>query len=392
MKIVATSRATTEQLKEFQSHIDEFNEVIKRQEAERAAKSEEHPTSQPSPSPAVVESSRSSAVAESKPATPSQVNPAPPPNPPPSTPPAQAAVYNAAPNRPHQQQPPAALSSTGPGALPGLMHPIPQPTPAAGRGGPIGGYVGYPPPPPARPEPLIKHVVMEITSVPSGGHSACPDRWLFPEYAVLEMRPGGLEMICSFLVERKGSQIVSSASTEAAGADDGAEGKWKAGEEYYQPVSLTIKALNHKTIETIAKAAKTLPAVQQYMKEAMMKKKRAPVDYLVHQLPRERGHVSGDSMESGFVDSGVELASGSESEDDELKDFYGIYNNGGSSLVISGMIPLAYSIGQYLMPADTVCTAIRPEYNYRLVPSGKSYHAGRFVDYALGLYQCKKME
>jgi hypothetical protein len=31
MKVVATSKASPEQLKEFQVHIDEFNEVVRRQ-------------------------------------------------------------------------------------------------------------------------------------------------------------------------------------------------------------------------------------------------------------------------------------------------------------------------------------------------------------------------
>lgn len=191
----------------------------------------------------------------------------------------------------------------------------------------MAGYVGYPAPPPPRPEPIIKHIVMEITSVPAAGQSACSDRWLFPEHAVLEIRYGGLEMVCSFFVERRGSDILSSTGadgTEAESENDGTTGKWKAEQDYYQPVTMTIKALNHRTIETIARAAKPLPVVQEYMKEVMEKKERAPVEYLVHQLPRERSHVGADGSETGFVDSGVELGSESGSEDDELKDVYGI--------------------------------------------------------------------
>ena len=87
---------------------------------------------------------------------------------------------------------------------------------------------------------------------------------------------------------------------------------------------MTIKAMNHRTIETIARAANPLPAVQEYMKNVMDKKERAPVEYLVHQLPRERCHVGVEGAETGFVDSGVELGSESGSEDDELRDVYGI--------------------------------------------------------------------
>ena len=41
MKVVATSKASPEQLREFQRHIDEFNAVVKKQEAERAEKEKE---------------------------------------------------------------------------------------------------------------------------------------------------------------------------------------------------------------------------------------------------------------------------------------------------------------------------------------------------------------
>jgi len=196
------------------------------------------------------------------------------------------------------------------------MFPHPPPP----RPGP-GGFLTYPPPPPPRQEPIIKHIVFEMTNTASSTHSACPDRWLFPEFAVLEICYDGLDMICSFLVERRGSQILSNMGIQPSeGEDDLA---WKKEQDYYQPVTMTIKAMNHKTVETIARAAKPLPAVQEYMKGVMEKKERAPVEYLVHQLPRERPQA-GILEGTDFVDSGVELGSESCSEDDDLKDVYGI--------------------------------------------------------------------
>jgi hypothetical protein len=140
------------------------------------------------------------------------------------------------------------------------------------------------------------------------------------------MRYGGLEMICSFLVERKGSEILSrQGMTSPEDRTSAMHMKWKAEQEYYQPVTMTVKAVNHRTIETIARAAKPLPVVQGYMKEVMEKKERAPVGYLAYQLPRERSQMpTADSEMTTFVDSGVELGSESGSEDDELKDVYGI--------------------------------------------------------------------
>ncbi|OAL19323.1 hypothetical protein AYO22_09867 [Fonsecaea multimorphosa] len=332
MKIVATSRASPEQLKEFQAHIDEFNEVIRRQEAERVAKSESRPPSQQPPSTRTVVETSTQSPLESKPPVASPVPPGPPSNPSPVAASGRSSTFDPSQPQPRQHPspappgPPPAGPPVGPGVLPGVMHTFPHPPPPNGRGGPMGSYIGYhpqpPPPPPPRPEPFIKHIVMEITSVPSGNQAACPDRWLFPEHAVLEIRPGGLEMLCSFLVERKGSQMM--AGSEPAGENGEMDGKWQAEQEYYQPVTMSIKALNHRTIETIAKAAKILPVVQEHMKAVMSKKQRAPVEYLVHQLPRERSHVGVEGAETGFVDSGVELGSDSASEDDELKDVYGI--------------------------------------------------------------------
>ena len=253
MKVVATSKASPEQLKEFQKHIDEFNEVVRQQEIEREQQK------QASPQPA---------AATPKPAPPKAVSPAA----------SHPAMYNSAPKV----------------ATPTSAMPPPH-------------YSPYPTQP--RPEPLIKHIVVEFH-----GEGASPDRWLFPEYAVLDIRYGGLEMTVSYFVERRGSEIVKSL---AGGSDEEKEAlraKWKANTEYYQPITMHVRTNQHKTIETIARGAKTLPAVQEYMKNVMKEKKRASDEYLVHQLPREKPMVD-------FVDSAVEM--GSDEEDDVLKDFYG---------------------------------------------------------------------
>ena len=289
MQVVAVSKATPEQLKEFQAHIDEFNQVIRRQEAERIAKVEERSVNRAPSTPAGPPQLDGSTKLkpEVKPVTPKPPTPVQVPNPlaPPS-------VLPTAPAPTHTPAQPV--------SLPGVMHTFPP--------RPMAGYMARPPPPPPRPEALIKHIVLEITSIPSATQSACTDRWLFPANAVLEIHPSGFEMLCSFLVERKGSGDL-------------------ADKEFYQPMTMTIKVPQHKTIATIAQAAKPLPTVQAYMKDVMEKKERAPVEYLVHQLPREK--APGEAMENStpaFVDSGVELGSDSsvEDEEDELKDVYGL--------------------------------------------------------------------
>jgi hypothetical protein len=336
MKVVATSKASPEQLKEFQAHIDEFNEVIRKQESERSAKAEVRPAPKPvttTTGPPQLDGS-TDARPEVQPAAPKPSTPAQNAAVATSTPPlgaAHPATYQPPPPPPppRQQVPPS-----GTATLPGVMHRFP-PTPPAGPARSMTGYMGYPPPlppPPPRPEPVIKHIVLEITSTPSATQSACQDRWLFPEHAVLEIRPSGLEMLCSFLVERKGTDILTSMGGGEPATDDesgngsgsGSQAKFSADKEYYQPVTMMIKVMQHKTIATIAQAAKPLSVVQTHMKDVMTKKERAAVEYLVHQLPREKGSGGGEGVESGFVDSGVELGSDSDVEEDELKDVYGI--------------------------------------------------------------------
>ena len=228
MKVVATSKATPDQLRGFQAHIDEFNAIVKRQEAEKEAKARQ---------------------ATSTPYRNSPLNPTP-----------QFAAY---PMQPRQE--------------------------------------------------VIKHVVIEFTSPPVAGQAASTDRWLFPEHAVLDTQYGGTEMTCSFFAERKGADILASMKDLTSEEMQSMSNKWSTDTVYYQPVTMLVKAAQHRAIETIARSAKPLSEVQKYMQEVMEKKSRAPQDFLVHRLPREKSANPVD-----FVDSAVELSG----EDDELKDFY----------------------------------------------------------------------
>jgi hypothetical protein len=285
MKVVATSKASPEQLKEFQGHIDEFNALVKRQEAERAEKEKDNgkgKEQQPS------EGTASSATPQTREG--SEVRPPPPVSASPAPTVSRPATYNA--------------------VLPQVGTPSGAPSP----------YASYPPPPPqpppARAEPIIKHIVIEFH-----GEGASQDRWLFPEYAALDIKYGGLEMTCSFFVERKGSEVISTLAGGSADETAALQSKWKADQEYYQAVTILVRANQHRTIETVARAARTLPEVQEQMKRVMKNKIRAPEEYLVHQLPREKVLATADVLAGGFVDSAVEMLS--EDEDDELEDFYG---------------------------------------------------------------------
>lgn len=252
MKVVATSRATPEQLKEFQAHIDEINGIVKKQNAESTnakKKTVKAAVSTPTPRPAVA---------------------------------AHPATYNNV----HRNSP------LGPG-------PGPAQAPH---------FNSYPVQP--RPEANIKHVVIEFVS-PVTGQAMSLDRWLFPENAVLDLVYGGTEMTCSFFVERKGSDVLASMKDLTSEEVRNMNNKWQADTEYYQPVTMTVKATQHRIIESIARSAKPLAEVQRYMQEVMEKKTRAPQEFLVHRLPN-------DKMDE-FVDSAVELSA---EDDEELRDEY----------------------------------------------------------------------
>lgn len=262
MKVVATSKASPEQLKEFQKHIDEFNAIVKKQEAEQ----------QDLGAPVLTKPKPSLMIPQSDGPSEAQSSPAP--------------------------------SATQPSTPTTSAPPIRPPVPAA----------SFPPPP--RPEPIIKHIVVEFH-----GEGASVDRWIFPPYAALDIKYGGLEMLASFLVERKGSEIIASVVGDSPEETTALQLKWKPNTDYYQAVTILVRANQHRTIETIARAAKTLPEVQEHMKKVLKEQVKAPQEYLVHQLPRDKGQTLAAIATVDFVDSAVEL--GSDAEDDELRDFYG---------------------------------------------------------------------
>lgn len=258
MKVVATSRATPEQLKEFQSHIDEINGIVKKQNVESNTtkkKATKASVSMPAPRPTVA---------------------------------THPATYNSV----HRNSP----LGPGPGSGPGAgMAQVPH-------------FNSYPAQP--RPEANIKHVIIEFIS-PVTGQTMGPDRWLFPENAVLDLVYGGTEMTCSFFVERKGSDVLAGMKDLTSEEMRNMSSKWQAETEYYQSVTMTVKATQHRIIEAIARSAKPLAEVQRYMQEVMEKKTRAPAEFLVHRLPNDKADE--------FIDSAVELSA---EDDDELRDMY----------------------------------------------------------------------
>lgn len=159
MRIVANGEASPEELKKFQTHIDELTRL---QKSRQAASQPTQPQNQPPP--------------PAPPATPTHVNgsdvvkqsPAPAPAPSPivqATPPPPSPRSD-----PHYQPQPQALRSKGPL-------------------------------PPTKPD--ISGVVFEF-------HGGSGDRFLFPKFSILEYQPHG-QVVASFLIVRKGSSSDSPA-------------------------------------------------------------------------------------------------------------------------------------------------------------------------------------
>ncbi|KAJ5788318.1 hypothetical protein N7457_003308 [Penicillium paradoxum] len=245
-----------------------------------------------------------------------------------------------------------------------------------------GSPVPFPRPPPIPyVSPLIpprvnyKSVVFEFTSplTPYGsstsGHAGSGDRYLFPEYTILEWLPAENTVIASFLVVRKvapNTPFPLETATEAAGS----KGKGKAAakskkgdpktkiengktptdtptpsqpstpvpgtpqkqepsdqkgvvtpglpgatpneanlKEYWQPVTFRIHAPNAKILEPLARVVKPADEVRKYMNEIMDRAERAPDGYLAMRLPREEAQEpfekDGTPASSGNVGSGT---------------------------------------------------------------------------------------
>lgn len=307
MKVVASSKASQEQLKLFQSHIDELNVIIRQQQG------------------------TDKSLLESQTGQSDQGL-------------SKHTQLDGPSDDISQTVQPSHNAKSGPQSLPYAAHVQhcglpPNQQRLAGKVGPLGPplnaplYAHYPAVQQKMPtpEPRIKAIVMELTTPASSTVPASQDRYLFPEYAVLDtpLSGQGLEMVCSFFVVRKGSDLLAMQSTEgnSAGIPIGGPTRWKANEEYYQPVTMTMKTSQHRILETIARAARPLGEVQKRMEEIMRSKTRVKDEWLVMRLPREKGMlVEAGGYDQGFVDSAVEMEEdrGSGEEDDELKAFYGI--------------------------------------------------------------------
>ncbi|KAI5804509.1 hypothetical protein EDC01DRAFT_643737 [Geopyxis carbonaria] len=229
MRIVASGRATKEQLQEFQGHIDILT-------------SESNLNNQQSQGP--------------------------PPPPPPGQPPPGQMYHHSQQPPPHQMMPhPMYQQPPHPQQMYQQPHPQYQQYPQHGQQRPA--QYQQPPPPkprafPQAPKQEVVGVLLEFVDNYSHG-----DRFLFPKHAILEYLDGGTTLRASFIVTQK----LSEGSTD----------------EYYQPTTVIFKASTAKTLETFGKVVADPETTRTHMKEVMSKMKRAEDTFLVYRLRREPG-------------------------------------------------------------------------------------------------------
>lgn len=178
-------------------------------------------------------------------------------------------------------------------------------------------------------------MVFEFTSplTPYGsstsGHAGSGDRYLFPEYSILEWQSGGHTLIASFLVIKKvdpnapfpiepsgdpstsrskgknSSKSKKDKTTPQQPPSNPADGKPVPTEpnptpetkppeqpptplkEYYQPVTFRIFSTNPKVLEPLTRVVKPPDDVRRYMNEVMDRAERAPGGFMALRLPRE---------------------------------------------------------------------------------------------------------
>ncbi|KAI9682048.1 MAG: hypothetical protein M1817_000102 [Caeruleum heppii] len=241
MRVVASGKATPDQLKTFQGHIDELTAVLQAQTK---------PVRPLAPSPAPVVASQpptDGSGSHSKNQTPIPINAS-------LAPASRAGSFSATPS----PNPYATMKPSGPN----LKH----------------ENTTYGQPSPFAQQPLLRAKApsaasrSDITAVVFEFAAAPGDRFLFPKYSILEYLPGGIQVIASFIVVQKGSNSES--------------GAYDPKLDYYQPVTMRLTAANARVLEPLARAVAPPDDVRKYMNEIMDHVTCAEHVYLAMRLPR----------------------------------------------------------------------------------------------------------
>ncbi|KAG0640332.1 hypothetical protein HOY80DRAFT_959284 [Tuber brumale] len=124
---------------------------------------------------------------------------------------------------------------------------------------------------PQPPKQEITSVVFEFVDPYSQG-----DRFLFPKHAILEYLKGGTVVRASFLLVRKPVDDL---------------------DEYYQPMTVVLESATPKPLEILQRVVASAEITLKHMEEIMASKKRAEDTFLVFRLRREPGEAIPDKPE-----------------------------------------------------------------------------------------------
>ncbi|PWW76705.1 hypothetical protein C7212DRAFT_279490 [Tuber magnatum] len=270
MRIVASGKATTEQLKIFQGHIDALTPVTSSQLIHNHTA---RPSTQ-TPGPSSTAGSGHTAQVPHQQTHPGhqqrhhhqqQLQHTQQPQP-------QHQSQHHPQQHLHQQQyhqhQPHPQSHSNP---PQFTHHPPQPTP---NRTPAPHPVQTNPksrPFPQPPKQEITSVVFEFVDPYSQG-----DRFHFPKHAILEYLKGGTMVRASFILVRKPVDDL---------------------DEYYQPMTIVLESVTPKPLDILQRVVASPEITRKHMEEIMASKKRAEDTFLVFRLRREPGETVPDKPE-----------------------------------------------------------------------------------------------
>ncbi|KAL8776642.1 MAG: hypothetical protein Q9203_006518 [Teloschistes exilis] len=230
MKIVASGHAAQVQLEEFQGHINELNRLVKSQGGCGQPNTNDQ---LPPPQPQL---------------------------------PAVTQTYRPAPAQSTSREPAVTISATP------YAPPKPEPKPIKAETSGQSQYFSHIAQS-SRPKPaMVASYKSDIVSMvfdftPNG------DRFLFPRFSILEFLPGGMQVLASFLVIRKGSEAMT-------------PGEYNKTTTYYQPVTLRLSAPFARMLEPLARVVAPPDEVKKYMNGIFDKMSPAKPAFLAVRLPR----------------------------------------------------------------------------------------------------------
>ncbi|KAI4199080.1 MAG: hypothetical protein LQ350_004835 [Teloschistes chrysophthalmus] len=232
MKIVASGHAAQGQLEEFQGHINDLNRLVK----SRGGWDQPNVNDQP---------------------------------PPPHTQlPAVTQTYRPTPTQSTSQEPAVTVSATPYATPKAEPKPIKAESPGQSQ---YFSHIAQS----SRPKPpMVASYKSDIVSMvfdftPNG------DRFLFPRFSILEFLPGGMQVLASFLVIRKGSEAMT-------------PGEYNKTTTYYQPVTLRLSAPFARMLEPLARVVAPPDEVKKYMNGIFDKMNRAKPAFLAVRLPKAK--------------------------------------------------------------------------------------------------------